>query len=298
MSSNDCSAGDMFSRPTGVIALHSRLLARLYFFALALALEAVLVLGPQHIAPHIHWGITPVAIVSFAVFLGLGHSWLKVQTERVRFGYLLFGGYLACVAAEVVIHAAAAHPGGWFSQAAPLAITTLFLIKIPLLALACAPFRTWVRMIRATGLLWLYACLAGVLSWSLLSPSQSLWGESGTSAGHSLQVATFTSVRAILQRIEPDATVDAANFTIRTPRCDMEIAYPCSGMEGLGLIFAFTTIWVWYFRRECRFPQVLLLIPCGLLLIWVLNVVRLVVLFLIGDLYSNEVSDIGFHSHF
>jgi exosortase E/protease (VPEID-CTERM system) len=299
MKSDGCSARDQCPQSGAYAALHCRLLGRLYLLAFIFAAEAILVLGPLKIVPGIHLGVTPTAIVSFAVFLGLGHSWLKAQRDPIHFNFLFLGGYLACVAAMLGIHAVASHrAGGWYPQAATVAITTLFYIKVPLLALACIPLRAWVNTIRGTGLLWLYACIAGLLAWSLLVPSQSLWDASGTSVGHSLQRATFASVQAVLHHLRPDATVDAATFTIRTPRCDMEIAYPCSGMEGLGLIFAFTSIWLWYYRKECRFPQVLLLIPCGLVLIWVLNVVRLVALFLIGDLYSNEVSDVGFHSHF
>jgi len=62
-------------------------------------------------------------------------------------------------------------------------------------------------------------------------------------------------------------------------------------MEGLGLILAFTSIWLWYSRKECRFPQVFLLIPLGLACIWTLNVVRLCALFFIGDSGRPEIAE-------
>ena len=98
--------------------------------------------------------------------------------------------------------------------------------------------------------------------------------------------------------VRPDAVANAAAFSVESPRYLMEIAPSCSGMEGFGLILAFTSIWLWYSRKECRFPHVLLLIPCGLGLIWILNVVRLCALFLIGDAGNPEVADVGFHSRF
>jgi exosortase E/protease (VPEID-CTERM system) len=268
--------------------------------AAILALEAVLVVGALHIVKAIHLGVTPVATVSFAVFLGLGYPWLKTQRENLPFGFIFFGGYLACVAAAIGIHALAALHGGdlRFSHAAALAITATFLLKVPLLALACVPLRTWLRMLRATNPLWLYATLAGMAAWFLVHPAQSLWTASGSDAVRIVQTATFDSVQAVLRRVLPDAAVDAANFAIATPRYSIDIARSCSGMEGLGLVVAFTSIWLWYTRKECRFPQALLLIPCGLVCIWALNVVRLCALFLIGNSGNDEIADVGFHSQF
>jgi exosortase E/protease (VPEID-CTERM system) len=171
-------------------------------------------------------------------------------------------------------------------------------LKILLLAFACVPFQVWIRTIRATSPLWLYACLAGMAAWSLLTPSQRLWTESNAGVVRAMQTATFSSVQALLRCVRPGAVADAATFSVEAPGYSISIAPSCSGMEGLGLILAFTSIWLWYSRKECRFPQVLLLIPFGLGCIWVLNVVRLCALFLIGDSGSPEVADIGFHSRF
>ena len=294
------STGNPRSQSSASIPFHCLLLWRLYFLAAILALEAVLVLGPLHIEPGFHLGVSPVAIVAFAVFLGLGHPWLKAQRERIPFGFIFFGGYLACVAAEICIHAVMAlhGAGGGFSNAAVFATTAIFFFKVPLLALACVPLRLWIRMIRATSPLWFYACAAGVVSWSLLHPSWSLWTASSAGFGRVFQTATFASVQALLRLVRPDAVANAAAFSVESPRYLMEIAPSCSGMEGFGLILAFTSIWLWYSRKECRFPHVLLLIPCGLGLIWILNVVRLCALFLIGDAGNPEVADVGFHSRF
>jgi exosortase E/protease (VPEID-CTERM system) len=68
-------------------------------------------------------------------------------------------------------------------------------------------------------------------------------------------------------------------------------------MEGLVLVLVFTSVWLWYFRKECRFPQALLLIPVAMLCIWLLNIVRLSALVFIGDTISPEIATVGFHSH-
>jgi exosortase E/protease (VPEID-CTERM system) len=94
----------------------------------------------------------------------------------------------------------------------------------------------------------------------------------------------------------PNIAVDAASFTIGTPHFSILIKQGCSGMEGLGLVLTFTSIWLWYFRKEYRYPRALLLIPCALICIWLLNIVRLCALILIGNAFGADVAMIGFHS--
>jgi exosortase E/protease (VPEID-CTERM system) len=261
-------------------------------------LEAVCVIGGLRIKSAFHPGLLPAAIVAFAVFLGLAYPWLKAQRESLPFGFLFFAGYLACVAVEIGSHAIAALHGRdlQISHAAAVLVSAIYLLKFPLLALACIPFRLWIRMLRATSPLWLYASLAGMAAWYLAVPSQSLWNLSSNQFSHTMQTAAFDSTLAVLKTVLPDVSVDAATFTVQTPHYSIEIAPSCSGMEGLGLILAFTSIWLWYCRKECRFPQALLLIPFGLIFIWALNVVRLCVLFFMGNAGYDEIADIGFHS--
>jgi len=283
--------------------LPRHVLGRIYLLAAIYALEAVLVIGGFHIVSAFHPGLVPVATVSLAVFLGLGYPWLRAQRENLPFGFRCFGGYLACVAAEICIHALAASHGTdlRFLHAAAVAVFATYLLKIPLLILACVPLRTWIRIFRATNPLWLCASLAGVAAWYLGSPLKRLWIASDAnvgSVGSFVQIATFDTVQAVLRCVLPNVSGDAATFTIQTPSFGIEVERSCSGMEGLGLILAFTLVWLWYLRKEFRFPHVLLLIPCGLGCMWALNVFRLCALFLIGCFGSEEVAMVGFHSQF
>src|SRR5262249_20386364 len=70
----------------------------------------------------------------------------------------------------------------------------------------------------------------------------------------------------------------------------------CSGCEGLGLIWIFLVAYLSFFRRELRFPQSLLLVPIGTVLILLVNVLRIVSLVIIGAKFSPEVALGGFHS--
>jgi exosortase E/protease (VPEID-CTERM system) len=280
--------------------LFHSLLGRLYLFAIIYALEAVLVIGGFRIQYSVHPALLPVAIVSLAVFLGLGLPWLKQQRENLPFGYALFGGFLACVVATIFINAAANLPGASqeLRSAAPFIVFAAILLEVPLLAFACIPLRTWIRMLRATSPLWLYALLAGWVAWSLNRPLKSLWSVSDGECGSVLQIATFASVRTVLHWVLPGSFADAASFTVGTPRFSLMVLQACSGLEGMGLMLAFSLVWLWYLRRQCRFPQALLLIPCALGCMWLMNVVRLSALIFIGDAFGSEVAMVGFHSQF
>ncbi len=276
-------------------------LGRLYIFAIILAFESVLVAGFIHVRLSFHSPLLQIAIVSFAVFLGLGYSGLKAQQEDLPFNFIFFGGYLACTAAELCVHVLMTPPqGDVLNSFRPsyLILDALILLKVPLLALACIPFRSWIRTFRATNPLWFYACLTGCSASFLIGPSQSLWSQSDVVPGSILQPATFTAVQMVLGLFVPNVVADSASFLIGTPRYTFFLGYGCAGMEGLGLIFVFTSVWLWYSRKECRFPQALLLVPCALVCIWLLNIVRLCALVIIGNAGLPEVAEIGFHSRF
>ena len=169
-------------------------------------------------------------------------------------------------------------------------------LGILLLAMACLPLRSWIAIFRSTSPLWLFASLAGVLAWFLRSPFQSFWDASNNGLGRLLQAVTFHSVGIVLRAFMPDALVDPTRFRVGTPLFAVIVAKQCSGIEGLGLVLVFTVVWLGYFRKESRFPQALLLVPCALVSVWMLNVARICSLVLIGNAGAPDVAMLGFHS--
>jgi exosortase E/protease (VPEID-CTERM system) len=81
-----------------------------------------------------------------------------------------------------------------------------------------------------------------------------------------------------------------------TTKFTVIISPQCSGLEGAGLMLGFALLWLALFSHECRFPQALLLLPAGVLLIFALNAVRLAALVLVGTFVGRQVAAGGFHS--
>jgi CAAX prenyl protease-like protein len=273
------------------------LLGRLFLLAGILAADIFLLAVTPH-AFSLLGPFAPFGIAAYASYLGLGYSELKSQKEELPFSMGFFLAHLGCVLAISLTDIATLHGFGFLagSMMAHLGLRALLLVGIALLALACVPLETWVGTLRRTKRLWLYAALAGAIAWCLRFPMQSLWDTSSSAPGRLLQVLTFHSVEVMLGLFLPNIYVDPDSFVIGTPRFSIFVAEACSGLEGLGLVLAFTTIWLWYFRKESRFPQALLLVPCALVCVWVLNVLRISALVLIGDAGYSEIAMVGFHS--
>ena len=266
------------------------LLGRLCLLAGILAFDCVVVAYVPHPAPLIG-ALAPFGIFASAVFFGLGYSKLKVDRDDLPFGTWLFIAHLVCIAAVYLAVTASGNNAVFL-----LLARILLLLGVSLAALSCVPFRKWIFTIRRTSPLWAYALFAGLLAWLLRNPFQSLWNVSSSSTGRTLQAITFHSVQMLLQPFLPGLMVDPARFIMGTDNFAVTIAEQCSGLEGLGLVLVFTTVWLWYFRKQNRFPHALLLVPCALVSVWVLNIVRIAGLILIGNAGAEEVAMVGFHS--
>ena len=62
------------------------------------------------------------------------------------------------------------------------------------------------------------------------------------------------------------------------------------------MVTAFLSVFIWAFRKEFRFPNILLIIPVGILAIWWLNALRIAALVSIGAPVSPRLAVEGFHS--
>ena len=110
-----------------------------------------------------------------------------------------------------------------------------------------------------------------------------------------LTSSTLWGVDAILRALGQNTFVDPVAARIGTPHFKVSIWAACSGLEGIGLMSVFVAGYLWFCRRELRFPGALILLPIGVISIWFLNVVRIAALILIGG-WSPRVAIDGFHT--
>lgn len=160
--------------------------------------------------------------------------------------------------------------------------------SVVLIGLVVAPRKLWASLVRSTGMLWAYALLASIAACLLGAESRRLWEPAAK--------LTFGLVKLILGPFVSDMILQPDRLRIGTHRFTVIIAPECSGLEGVGLLLIFGSVWLVLFRNEIRFPQSLALLPAGVLLLFLLNAVRLAVLILIGNAGAREVALGGFHS--
>ena len=155
-------------------------------------------------------------------------------------------------------------------------------------ALVFVSVETWRRMFQAAPLAPVYGFSIALAITPLAEAGRWIWVP--------WMRLTYAVVLVGLRLIRGEVVADAANFTIGTTRFSVAIASGCSGYEGVALMLVFGSAWLWFFRREFRFPQALLLLPAGAAAIWMLNCVRIIALILIGDAGAPGIAAGGFHS--
>ncbi len=155
-------------------------------------------------------------------------------------------------------------------------------------ALAMLPWRLWKFAARKTGLLAIYSATGAAAAASAVLASGRLWVP--------MSGVTFQLVRLILSPVLSGMVVQPENFRVGSRRFTAVISPECSGLEGISLFLIFLAIWLILFRKEIRFPQVLVLIPAGVAILFVLNAARIATLILIGHLGARDVAAQGFHS--
>jgi exosortase E/protease (VPEID-CTERM system) len=110
-----------------------------------------------------------------------------------------------------------------------------------------------------------------------------------------LQRITLRLVAILLGLFTGNVVFEPQNLMIGTRQFSVFVDVPCAGWEGIGLFSTFFTIYLWIYRRELRFPQVLVLLPIGALIVWLSNALRLILLILLGSLSASAAIE-GFHS--
>jgi exosortase E/protease (VPEID-CTERM system) len=158
-------------------------------------------------------------------------------------------------------------------------------------ALAFLSLRAWTLLLRTTGLLWAYALMSACAACTMGNLDRWFWG-----VAQYVRSVTFTLTKIFLSLFMSGIVTDAQTMIIGTHRFRVQIAPECSGLEGVALIVTFGVLWLSLFRKECRFPQALLLIPLGAALAFVLNAARIAALIVIGNAGAPQIALGGFHS--
>jgi exosortase E/protease (VPEID-CTERM system) len=158
-----------------------------------------------------------------------------------------------------------------------------------LAALSFLPAGVWREIFRGTGDAWAYVVGLGAGACVAATFAERLW--------YPMARWTLVLSNAMLHPFFPAVVADPVARTLGFQNFKVEVAPACSGYEGIGLILVFTTAYLWFLRREWRFPRALLLIPVGVAVIWFFNAVRIAALLLIGAAGAPDVAMQGFHSH-
>jgi exosortase E/protease (VPEID-CTERM system) len=164
----------------------------------------------------------------------------------------------------------------------------LGLSSLAALFTAMASWKIWCDAAGAFGVLWVYAAAVGGAGAYAIGWSQMLWAP--------MTRITFSLVERVVVLIIPGLQSNPATQILDTGRFAVQVNELCSGLEGAGLLLAFCCVWLLYFRREYRFPRALLIIPVGLSLLFVLNILRISMLVLIGNAGYPDIAIYGFHS--
>lgn len=174
-------------------------------------------------------------------------------------------------------------PGLWITSWVFLGVATVAsLMPVALGGLKVKPL---LRELRAPIAL---SALLGLAAWGAGVTAIGLW--------EPLSGITLDAVVVLLSALVSPVYFDPAEAAVGTEQFSVWIAPVCSGYEGIGLTVVFLTGYLVIFRERVRFPQALLILPVAVVAVWLLNVVRIVVLILVGHAGYPDVATGGFHS--
>lgn len=154
-----------------------------------------------------------------------------------------------------------------------------------------APLPRWQDLLSEQGARLLPMAAAGLAAPWLAVQIRPLWRLDGVAE------VTFGAVAFLIRLMGYEVQADPAKKIIGTDSFSINIAPVCSGIEGIALVTIFVTLYLVLFRQELRFPRAFLLYPAGILVSFLLNIVRVTVLLAIGLSGHPDLAVGGFHSH-
>jgi exosortase E/protease (VPEID-CTERM system) len=269
---------------------------RLVLVASVLALEWILI---ATIFSPTGTGVTRFAVPFCALFLALAFPRVKgllpatpEPLPRAPFGWAFLAAHVASLVTFLAIYS---HFIGAdvLDLGLVLALFAAAILSIAFAALAFIPSGAGAALLRRTESVWMYATLGGLVTWAFVFYLGPEWMPKIAAP---LTALTLRCVRTLVGLFAGHVFVDPLTQRINTSNFGVRVDWPCSGIEGLSLMLVFSITWLWFVRRESRFPQALLLIPAALVVTWLANVARIAALILIGHMGAAGVALGGFHS--
>lgn len=284
----------------------SRVPPRIVWFAVALLLECVVSI----VLPHYRLSMTPeergvpFAFVAALLFFGrndLDASGVEAFPVRYRFvvlNILCFAGFLL-LEHQLAVWTPEKKPilvaPGYLVAAVVLWIA-LFILLVLALTAVVAPLREVAGILRKLGPAWLYAGACAALSMVICFVAGKAWNVHALYFEQALEDATFDATKHVLGWIYPQVVSIPTVGILGTPHFSILIKGWCSGIEGMTLIATLTVAWLIFARRELQMDRAILLVPLSIVVIWLMNLGRLVVLIAIGNAGHRQAAINGFHS--
>lgn len=121
-------------------------------------------------------------------------------------------------------------------------------------------------------------------------------GRWATGLWNSIGDFTMLAIVGLMKPFFQDFAFNLSERVLSLQDFAVEIAPECSGYEGIGLSAILMSGYLVVFRDRLRFPNALMLVALGVLLAWLGNVLRIVILMLIGAYVSEDIALGAFHS--
>jgi exosortase E/protease (VPEID-CTERM system) len=206
-----------------------------------------------------HWGAwLAVHLTAIAALAGLG--WLAVQRDVLR----------------------TPEAGSWV-------VLAILLMSVLLASWAFAVMqpRFWFGWVRRSPWAFVVALTVGVVVRVSGFLTLRLWSV--------LTYSTVFAVALVLRLFGQQVILHPEQAIVGTARFAVAVEPSCSGLEGIALIAVITGAYLWIFRKIFRFPRALLLLPLGVAVIALLNVIRIASLVMVGQWWPVAAVE-GFHS--
>jgi exosortase E/protease (VPEID-CTERM system) len=175
------------------------------------------------------------------------------------------------------------HGGLWFG-----AWTALGSLTMGCLLAAFIDIASIGRLLRQNIMLVIGAAVLATIAWHAGGIASTFWEHT---SGPMMRLLD-TTARMLFE----GGHADPETRIMSTPRFAIEIAPACSGYEGIGLILVFLGGFLFMARGRLSFPRVLIVLPIGVVVVWLVNLVRIIALFAVGEYISPTLAVNGFHA--